>query len=373
MSVPLAIQDLIMQTVSTIVLGYTLLLHIQLYYIYPVLVVVPLLMVGAVVHFVIQSGRGQQKVSRQRLLYELKNQEDDHEEKEIDRKKFVSADDGTNNRLTDHSSVAEDIGSDSQTQIRSNKSILYHRNRRQSLKDGLQMYQKLQDRFAKPDANPVLEEDSEEDSDNDDEYDNEGKDGTSQSSSNNGSLDKKLDNWLSDSSSSTEKYVAPNEDVEEMSLQDALEGCIVINYDEPRRPFPEDGKDDDDQMIVREDSVDETEMTEEHLRIKLRSNSSTHGLPLISAVTDAHFSSDEVHPSGTEMKEISSERKEHEDIDEVDNVDFSLHEEVSRNRVTPLSFDSNGDMNVTNLRDWSETFDSLHDSDDELDQLFGEE
>jgi hypothetical protein len=53
-SSPAQLQDLCVHLLSTVVLGYVMLLHMQLYVIYPVLVVVPSLLVVAVVYVLIQ-------------------------------------------------------------------------------------------------------------------------------------------------------------------------------------------------------------------------------------------------------------------------------------------------------------------------------
>jgi hypothetical protein len=49
-------------------MGYTFLLHIQLYELYPVLVIIPSLLMVAVVHFVIQSGRAGARIRLQRMF-----------------------------------------------------------------------------------------------------------------------------------------------------------------------------------------------------------------------------------------------------------------------------------------------------------------
>jgi hypothetical protein len=48
LAAPLAIQDMILQLCTTAAIGYTILVHIQLYYIYPVLVVIPTLAIGMI-------------------------------------------------------------------------------------------------------------------------------------------------------------------------------------------------------------------------------------------------------------------------------------------------------------------------------------
>lgn len=60
LSVPASVQDMAMQVSGTAVAGYTLLLHVQLYKIYPVLIVVPVLVLAAVAHFLAKSGSGKQ-------------------------------------------------------------------------------------------------------------------------------------------------------------------------------------------------------------------------------------------------------------------------------------------------------------------------
>lgn len=80
LAVPLAIQDMILQVVSTAMMGYTVLLHLQLYIIYPVLVMVPLLLLATIVHFVVQSMRVQEILNRRKLMYELKAGSEDMNE-----------------------------------------------------------------------------------------------------------------------------------------------------------------------------------------------------------------------------------------------------------------------------------------------------
>jgi Ca2+/Na+ antiporter len=55
--VPPSVQDMLIHMVTTSAVGYTILLHVDLYKIFPVLVIVPLCVVALVVHFVIKSNR----------------------------------------------------------------------------------------------------------------------------------------------------------------------------------------------------------------------------------------------------------------------------------------------------------------------------
>jgi hypothetical protein len=71
LSVPLSIQDLIIHLVSTTTLGYTLLIHLQLYQIFPVLIVVPTIFLGIIIHFIIESNKGKKKVQELQFMKEL--------------------------------------------------------------------------------------------------------------------------------------------------------------------------------------------------------------------------------------------------------------------------------------------------------------
>jgi hypothetical protein len=82
LSVPISVQDIIIQSFSTVVMGYTILFHLQLYEIFPVLVVVPLLFIGLIVHFYLQAKRSQKKkaqVQFQKEVNEMKEKEQEQE------------------------------------------------------------------------------------------------------------------------------------------------------------------------------------------------------------------------------------------------------------------------------------------------------
>jgi uncharacterized membrane protein len=67
-SIPPSIQDMAIHMGTTIVSGYTALIHIQLYHIYPVLVVIPTLLLAAILHFIVQSNKVQSKLEFARLF-----------------------------------------------------------------------------------------------------------------------------------------------------------------------------------------------------------------------------------------------------------------------------------------------------------------
>ncbi|RYG70304.1 hypothetical protein EON64_00530 [archaeon] len=68
LSVPLTIQDMIMQMVTTAMTGYTILIHLQLFQIFPVLVIIPAMFLGVVLHFIFQSHRKAQQENLQAML-----------------------------------------------------------------------------------------------------------------------------------------------------------------------------------------------------------------------------------------------------------------------------------------------------------------
>jgi hypothetical protein len=68
LSVPLGMQDMIMQMVTTTAIGYTTLFHIQLYQIYPILVIIPALFIGGIIHFVVRSTRANGELEQRMFL-----------------------------------------------------------------------------------------------------------------------------------------------------------------------------------------------------------------------------------------------------------------------------------------------------------------
>ncbi|RYH30188.1 hypothetical protein EON65_05910 [archaeon] len=61
LTVPITLQDMVVHAVTTAAAGYACLLHLQLYTIYPVLVVAPTLCILMVIHFFLQSHKTQQE------------------------------------------------------------------------------------------------------------------------------------------------------------------------------------------------------------------------------------------------------------------------------------------------------------------------
>jgi hypothetical protein len=69
--VPVSVRDMVVHMITTATAGYTILIHLQLYHIYPVLIIVPTLCLGAIVHFVIKSQAGQRMIERSKLMQRI--------------------------------------------------------------------------------------------------------------------------------------------------------------------------------------------------------------------------------------------------------------------------------------------------------------
>jgi hypothetical protein len=87
-SIPQSVQDMVIHMCTTAVSGYTALLHVRLYRIYPVLVVGPTLLLAAVVHFIVQSNKMKQKIEFARLF---SNNSDAGEEAETKREELLDS------------------------------------------------------------------------------------------------------------------------------------------------------------------------------------------------------------------------------------------------------------------------------------------
>jgi hypothetical protein len=57
LQLPSTMQDMVVNVVATVTIGYTVVLHVDLYKIYPVLVVLPIMLVGVVAHFFVNTSR----------------------------------------------------------------------------------------------------------------------------------------------------------------------------------------------------------------------------------------------------------------------------------------------------------------------------
>jgi hypothetical protein len=126
LSVPIAIQDMIMEIVTTTTTGYTILLHLRLYTIFPVLIIIPTLFIAVIVHFLIQAARAKKKVEEQKLLATIK--------------------------------AKDTVIVDKSVEVAVEEQPRFHRNRRESIKGGLEIAIKVRQHVA---AQSWSEEDEE--------------------------------------------------------------------------------------------------------------------------------------------------------------------------------------------------------------------
>jgi hypothetical protein len=68
LSVPPSVQDMVVQMTSTTAIGYIVLVHVQLYEIFPALVILPALLLAGLAHFAVQSSKSDAKIKLARLF-----------------------------------------------------------------------------------------------------------------------------------------------------------------------------------------------------------------------------------------------------------------------------------------------------------------
>ena len=142
-SVPPSFQDIVVQITSTTAIGYILYIHVQLYAIFPVLVILPALLVFVLVHFIIQSSKSDAQLKLARLFPHTNKKNKvttftpegaiiaDEEAKNID------SDDEND---SDFDSISDESGPVVALPVHA------HRTRRQSIGVGLDVIQALQNR-----------------------------------------------------------------------------------------------------------------------------------------------------------------------------------------------------------------------------------
>ena len=127
LNVPPTLQDMVIHMVTTTTIGYTILLHIELFYIFPVLAFVPFVSICLAVHFYIQYDKQNTKKKLARLL----------PVSSAESKKDDAVD--SNNSPSNHRPVGGGIGGAAAHQ---------HVTRRQSVVKGLSVVDQLQDAVA---------------------------------------------------------------------------------------------------------------------------------------------------------------------------------------------------------------------------------
>jgi hypothetical protein len=68
LSIPPTLQDMVIHIASTATIGYTMLLHVQLFAIYPALVILPTMLAAILAHFLVKGGRARAKAELAKLM-----------------------------------------------------------------------------------------------------------------------------------------------------------------------------------------------------------------------------------------------------------------------------------------------------------------
>jgi hypothetical protein len=138
LSVPISIQDMIVQLASTVAMGYTVLFHLRLYQIFPLLIVVPTIFLGVILHFMFRSNQAKKKMEETRLLNEMTELHDKNPNKKSnpsEDKTNGEEKEESNNNLTLYSVEGE----------RKEPTIEFpvHKRRRHSLQQGISLAKRL--------------------------------------------------------------------------------------------------------------------------------------------------------------------------------------------------------------------------------------
>jgi uncharacterized membrane protein len=144
LSVPISVQDMIIQCGSTVTIGYTVLFHLRLYQIFPVLIVVPTIFLGVIIHFMIQSNKSKKKMEDIKLIKEIKNMDTEkksaYQTQEDYKKKNSTALEEAVIVSQEKHQADEDEDEDEEAKYRSVK----HKRRRESFQQGIKLAQQIE-------------------------------------------------------------------------------------------------------------------------------------------------------------------------------------------------------------------------------------
>jgi hypothetical protein len=173
LSVPLGMQDMIMQMVTTTSIGYATLFHIQLYQIYPILVIVPALFLGGIIHFIVRSTRANSELEQRMFLKRGNHNEQQfsgaivdennqhakeeavrtpettlpHRQYEADEASESNASSEEQNDGDDDNEEDDVFPDDEDTNLHLSPPTLQHKTRRQSVAHGISLAVKAQDQL----------------------------------------------------------------------------------------------------------------------------------------------------------------------------------------------------------------------------------
>ena len=168
LQIPPALQDMVIQMCTTAVVGYTVLLHVDLFQIFPVLVIIPTLLVCVVVHFIVQSNKAAAKRRLEQMHPATDSQAQDYKHTSQDdpagekSKMRDSVQDGEGADLTEGSAAAWGDGTDEGgfhlpvSVAAALRSPARHITRKQSVQHGLRTLDSLKAHVATTESSRVL-------------------------------------------------------------------------------------------------------------------------------------------------------------------------------------------------------------------------
>ena len=68
LQIPPSLQDIIVNMLSTIIIGYTIFIHIELFSIFPILIIVPVVIISIILHFIIKSNAANAKLRHAKMF-----------------------------------------------------------------------------------------------------------------------------------------------------------------------------------------------------------------------------------------------------------------------------------------------------------------
>jgi len=152
-AVPVNLQDMICQLISTTMIGYTMLLHMQLFAIFPVLVIVPTAFIALVVHFIIRANARNAEIAQQLFLRPQQNREQEEQANKDDVQSqdspIVAADQNFEEAIYPMAQIEE-------TSTLTNPTQQQHVNRRQSVAQGIALAQYVQHQLHSPPSTTTL-------------------------------------------------------------------------------------------------------------------------------------------------------------------------------------------------------------------------
>lgn len=232
-SMPSCIQDIVIQISSTAAIGYVMLLHLQLYQIYPALVILPISIIAIVVHFIIESGKSDAKIRLAKLFPVNAS----HNRIVIRDESLKTTEQEADHTNDDNRPISRNSGQ--------------HQTRRQSIQIGLSIIENEQQDIGNSDSDSAEEDDRNESDSNDNESISESDEETSDNIDIDSDEGSSISNQFVINSSAHEFINNSNFDSDEDSMFDVIisDSESTLNYDSSADNVNDNGKNMDNVQI----------------------------------------------------------------------------------------------------------------------------